>query len=537
MKKRHIWMWPVLLVVVLSVGACVIGSVQQPQVVALPTASATQNSPATPSGSAVQAPDLVDSQDTLERIYEQVNPSVVNIHVTVPVQQSASPFQFFFGQQAPDQSQQEEEALGSGFVLDTEGHIVTNNHVVDSADSIIVTFQDGTTVPATVVGTDPDSDLAVVKVEGVPAERLHPVTFADSTQLKVGQLAIAIGNPFGLEGTMTVGIISALGRALPADTSDAQGSSYTIPDVIQTDAAINPGNSGGVLVDDAGRVVGVTSAIVSSAGSSAGIGFAIPSIIVEKEAPKLIADGHYDHPRLGISGTSLNSELAEAMNLNADQRGVLVVEIQPNGPADKAGLRGSDREVTIEGQQALVGGDVIIGINDQPVASFDDLTTYLARYTDVGQTIKLTVLRDGKSETIDITLDARTTSQTASNTDNTDGTSVYLGIQGLDLTSEIAQAMGLDPSQQGVLVDKIVQGSPADEAGLRGDYKSAEIDGQAVQIGGDVIVAVDDQIVDSYRTLLDILSQHQPGDEITLTVLRNGEEIQVDVTLAEPPTA
>ena len=212
---------------------------------------------------------------------------------------------------------------------------------------------------------------------------------------------------------MTLGIISALGRALPAGSSDSQGSTYTIPDVIQTDAAINPGNSGGVLVDETGHVIGVTSAIVSSVSSSAGIGFAIPSIIVQKVVPVLISDGHYDHTRLGISGTSLGSELATAMNLNADQRGVLVVEVQSGSPADKAGLHGSNRNATVAGQTAPVGGDVIVGIDDQPVNTFDDLTTYLARYTEVGQTVKLTILRDGKSEDVNVTLDARPATPTA----------------------------------------------------------------------------------------------------------------------------
>jgi serine protease Do len=539
MKKHPKWTVALLLVGILSLSACAISSTQIPAVVTVPDTSTqeAQPTPQSQTGTINQSEAIAASQGTFETIYEQVNPSVVNIRVTAQVSQAQSPFRFFFGQQAPDQSQTQ-EALGSGFVLDTDGHIVTNNHVVDGADTINVTFQDGTTVPAKVVGTDPDSDLAVIKVDNVAVDRLHPVQFADSTQVKVGQLAVAIGNPFGLEGTMTVGIVSALGRALSGDSTDGQGGSYSIPDVIQTDAAINPGNSGGVLVDDSGRVIGVTSAIVSSTNSSAGIGFAIPSIIVQKVAPRLIADGHYDHPRLGISGISLNSELATAMKLNADQRGALVVEVQSGGPADKAGLKGSTQDVTIENQNTRVGGDIIIGIDGHPINSFDDLSTYLARYTDVGQTITVTVLRGSKTEDISITLDARTTSSSpaASNTQDSTGTGAYLGIHSVTMIPELAQAMGLPSDQQGVLVAQVAQGSPADQAGLQGGDQSVRINGQLVPIGGDIIVAIDGQQVDSGSALQSILQQHQAGDKVTLTVLRNGKEAQVEVTLAERPT-
>jgi serine protease Do len=539
MKKHPKWTVALLLVGILSLSACAISSTQIPAVVTVPDTSTqeAQPTPQSQTGTINQSEAIAASQGTFETIYEQVNPSVVKIRVTAQVSQAQSPFRFFFGQQAPDQSQTQ-EALGSGFVLDTDGHIVTNNHVVDGADTINVTFQDGTTVPAKVVGTDPDSDLAVIKVDNVAVDRLHPVQFADSTQVKVGQLAVAIGNPFGLEGTMTVGIVSALGRALSGDSTDGQGGSYSIPDVIQTDAAINPGNSGGVLVDDSGRVIGVTSAIVSSTNSSAGIGFAIPSIIVQKVAPRLIADGHYDHPRLGISGISLNSELATAMKLNADQRGALVVEVQSGGPADKAGLKGSTQDVTIENQNTRVGGDIIIGIDGHPINSFDDLSTYLARYTDVGQTITVTVLRGSKTEDISITLDARTTSSSpaASNTQDSTGTGAYLGIHSVTMIPELAQAMGLPSDQQGVLVAQVAQGSPADQAGLQGGDQSVRINGQLVPIGGDIIVAIDGQQVDSGSALQSILQQHQAGDKVTLTVLRNGKEAQVEVTLAERPT-
>ena len=365
-------------------------------------------------------------ESALSGIYTQVNPSVVNIRiltqqsVTLPGSEQFPNFPFFNmpsfpgmpeapqtpNQQIPE-TPQYSQSLGSGFVWDKAGHIVTNNHVVDGADKIEVAFQDGTTVPAERVGADPDSDLAVIKV-AIPEEQLHPVKMGASDGLRVGQLAIAIGNPFGLEGTMTVGIISALGRSLPSgELNFNNGPVYRIPDVIQTDAPINPGNSGGVLVNDQGKVIGVTFAIESPAGANAGIGFVIPAAIVERVVPVLIEKGSYAHPYLGISGTSLTPDLAKAMDLEASQRGALVAEVVAGSPADKAGLRGSDRQVTIDGQQVSVGGDMILAIDDQPVKEMDDLIAYLSAQTGVGQKVSLTVLRDGKEKRLEATLTAR----------------------------------------------------------------------------------------------------------------------------------
>jgi S1-C subfamily serine protease len=261
-------------------------------------------------------------------------------------------------------------------------------------------------VEAKVVGKDPSADLAVIKVD-LPAGQLKPVTMADSSQVKVGQLAIAIGNPFGLSGTMTEGIVSAISRSLPVSTQSSlssTGGSYTIPDIIQTDAAINPGNSGGVLVNADGQVIGVTTAIRSSTDSNSGIGFVIPSNIVKRIVPSLIARGSYEHPRIGISGTTLTPELAKAMNLDASQKGVLVADVSQGGPAEKAGLQGSTNQVQINGQQAVVGGDVITAIDGQKVNKFDDLTSYLFNNTEVGQQVTLTILRQGKEQTIKLTL-------------------------------------------------------------------------------------------------------------------------------------
>ncbi|HPH96323.1 MAG TPA: trypsin-like peptidase domain-containing protein [Anaerolineaceae bacterium] len=328
-------------------------------------------------------------QGTLSQIYDQVNPSVVNIQVWVP---ATDAFNSPFTRRGASQPLQ--EGLGSGFVWDTDGHIVTNNHVVDGATKINVTFADGLTVPATLVGADPASDLAVIKVD-VAAESLHPVILADSSQVKVGQLAIAIGNPYGLSGTMTQGIVSALSRSLPVESGSSSGATYSIPDIIQTDAAINPGNSGGVLLNDQGHVMGVTAAIQSVAGDNSGIGFVIPSNIVARVVPVLITEGKYDHARMGISGATLTPDLAKAMNLSEDQKGVLVITVVEGSPAEKAGLKASTQKVEINGKTGLVGGDVIVAIDGTEITRFEDITSYLFNNTQAGQTVTLTVLRDG----------------------------------------------------------------------------------------------------------------------------------------------
>ena len=387
------------------------------------TATVTSTAPATAatatltSTASLSAPPeaLAAFERTLERIYTQVSPSVVNVQV---IQSIAMPNSRFRGMPnlpgtpgpmtPPGGGMQPfARGLGSGFVWDNQGHIITNNHVVDGASAISVVFSDGTTVTATVVGQDANSDLAVLKVSA-PAALLQPVMLGDSTQLQVGQLVVAIGNPFGFQGSMSTGIVSALARTLPVGDQFSAGPSYSIPDVIQTDAAINPGNSGGVLTDDTGRVIGVTAAIESTAnGSSSGVGFAIPSAIVQKVVPALISSGHYSWPFLGISGTSLTPDVAQAMNLAADQRGALVVQVLPGGPAALAGLRGSQQSVTLFGQQVPVGGDVITAINGSSVKTFDDLVAYLARSAQVGQTVPLTILRNGQQQTLQVTLAAR----------------------------------------------------------------------------------------------------------------------------------
>ncbi|MFC2044668.1 S1C family serine protease [Chloroflexota bacterium] len=406
MKRRYILLLAILLAFLLTLAGCTSNSPSDMLVTPSTPSASTEVVSATPS-----ITSLADIEVTLEYIYTQVNPSVVNISVLqkqetmLPTLPQIPNFPFS-GPEGPQQ--QYSQALGSGFVWDKSGHIVTNNHVVANADNISITFYDGTIVLGKVVGTDLNSDLAVVKV-AMPTTQLKPVQMADSTQLKVGQLAIAIGNPFGLQGTMTVGFVSGLGRLLPAN-ENAVGPNYSIPDIIQTDAAINPGNSGGVLLDDKGKVIGVTSSIATTSGTSVGVGFAIPSAIVQQVVPALILTGHYDHPYLGVSIISLNPDLASAMNLPTNQRGALIEAITTGSPADKAGLQASQKQVTINGQQIPVGGDVIVAYNGQVVKSSDDLVTFLARSGSIGQTVSLTVLRSGKQVQVQIALGVRPTS-------------------------------------------------------------------------------------------------------------------------------
>ena len=493
-----------------------------------PTATTAATSTASPSTAVQSSPFAMEK--VLEKVYEEVNPSVVHIRVT-----KVEPTAPFFGEEPIIRGS------GSGFVWDKQGHIVTNNHVVEDADSVRVIFFDGTEVQGKVVGTDPDSDLAVVQVKVKP-DLLHPVTLTDSTKVKVGQIAIAIGNPFGLQGTMTVGVISALGRTLPAEHQDMLGGHYVIPDIIQTDAAINPGNSGGVLVDLNGHVMGVTAAILSPVRASAGIGFAIPSIIVKKVVPQLIEKGYAEHPWIGIKGTTLQPVVAKAMHLDENQRGALVVQVIPDSPADKAGLRGCDRqaEVEIDGEkvQVPVGGDVIVAIDKYPVRTFDDLVTYLARYTSVGQTVTLTVLRDGKEVEVTLTLAAResATKRAPSKRPAAEKGQAWLGIWGITVSPVIARAMQLPGDQKGVLVEQVFADSPADRAGLRGGYKPIFVKGQQVLVGGDIIIALDDQPVDSMETLRQLLLEHAPGDRVTLTIIRDGKKMKVEVTLGARQT-
>ncbi|MCC7492961.1 MAG: trypsin-like peptidase domain-containing protein [Fimbriimonadaceae bacterium] len=551
--KRATWIAGLSAAVAFTAG-CMSSAPAQTSAAATPAAQ--------PPISAVAATSLPGIENALTKVYETVSPSVVNIQVLKKAPRTNLEMQFpnipgmpDFGLPFPDQGQGQGQpntprqrrrqqpqtppdnyaaGSGSGFVWDKQGHIVSNNHVVGDADKIQVTFSDGTQVPAKLVGADPDSDLAVIKVELAEGRLPAPVSLADSTQVKVGQLAVAIGNPFGLEGTMTVGFISALGRLLPIDIDRPGSASYTIPDVIQTDAPINPGNSGGVLTNSGGEVVGVPSAIISPGGASAGIGFAIPASIVKKVVPTLISKGSYEHPWLGISGITLSPDMAKAMKLSDEQRGALVIEVLAGSPADKAGVQGSDKQIMLDGEPLKVGGDVVTEFAGEPIKRFDDIVAALARHCEVGQTVKATVLRGGKSTGVELTLQARPNSkkrgpQVAEAAAKDGGAS--LGIGGVDVEQRIAKAMKLPAGTKGVLVSELDAGGAADTAGLKGSTRRLELDGEEIAIGGDVIVGWGDQPVNNLDDLEAKLAAAKPGDKIVLKVLRDGKPTNVTVTL------
>jgi S1-C subfamily serine protease len=332
---------------------------------------------------------------TLTDLFEETQQSVVQVS---GISSEDNPF---FG-----------ASLGSGFIYDNSGRIITNFHVIagSNPDDISITFIDGTVYRARVIGTDEYSDLAVLHVEDdVPADKLIPLPLANSSALRVGQEVVAIGNPFGLSGSMTEGIVSGLNRLIPVyqdPFSDVAAPAFSIPDVIQTDAAINPGNSGGPLLNMQGEVVGINSAIFSTTGGFAGVGFAVPSNTIAKIAPILIERGTFQHPWLGVSGIDMTPEIAEAIGLG-EPRGFLVIEAAPGGPADAAGVQGGNTPVQLAGREIVLGGDVILAIDDRDVRKIDDVLGYLQQATEVGETVTLTVWREGQTIQIDVTLGAR----------------------------------------------------------------------------------------------------------------------------------
>ncbi|MCW4049189.1 MAG: trypsin-like peptidase domain-containing protein [Candidatus Bathyarchaeota archaeon] len=289
---------------------------------------------------------------------------------------------------------------GSGFIYDSEGRIITNNHVVGDAERIDVTFLDGTELKATLVGTDPYSDMAVIQVDA-PDWLLHPIALGNSGDLLVGESVVAIGNPFGLANTMTLGIVSAVGRTMTAP------SNYVIVDVIQTDAAINPGNSGGPLLNLRGEVVGMNTAILSSTNDFSGVGFAIPSDTMKKEVTSLIEDGEYLHPWIGIQAREMNQEIAEEMGLDENTRGTLVVAVSEGGPAEEAGIQGGTDQVSFDGLTLTLGGDVIIGVDGISMNTFYDLIFYVSRSKTPGEVVTMTLIRDGELMDIELTLGVR----------------------------------------------------------------------------------------------------------------------------------
>lgn len=335
----------------------------------------------------------MQGQLTLPELFQQTKNSVVEIQSTVSDSNS-----FIITNGVP--SNENATMLGSGFVYDTAGHIVTNAHVVSENSVVYVTLNDGNTYTAKVVGKDPYNDLAVVRItDNFTGENLVPLQLGNSSQLEVGQYVAAIGNPFGLDNTMTSGIISQLGRTL----SDEETGSFSIPDVIQTSAAINPGNSGGPLLNMYGQVIGMNTAIKTDTGNFAGIGYAIPSNQIARIVPFLIKDGSYQHSWLGIEGRSLNPDISLANGLARNFKGVVIENISSNSSASKAGL-----EAATDDQNGIPhGGDIIVSIDGHPVRSVYDITAYLNDYKSVGDTMNLGIYREGKMINVVVTLQAR----------------------------------------------------------------------------------------------------------------------------------
>jgi len=343
-------------------------------------------------------PALLKNQEALADLYDQIAPSVVSIQVTSHAQTINIP-----GFNLPQDEAPLQQGQGSGFIYDTAGHIVTNNHVVNDAEEVTVIFSNGFWADAEVVATDPQADLAVIKVTPPAGMDWQPLPIATDS-LRVGHTVIAMGNPFGLEGTMTVGIVSAIGRGMPVGDL---GTSYTLPDIIQTDAAINPGNSGGPLMNLAGEVVGVNFAIESAVRSNSGVGFTIPAAIVQRVVPALIADGQYDYAYLGLSGRTIDADVARAYDFPNTLTGVYVAEVVKGGPTEAAGVQGSTRQISLNGSQIGAGGDIVIAINDMPVRRFEDLVSYLVTKAAPGETVTLTVLRDDEELQLDVVLGSR----------------------------------------------------------------------------------------------------------------------------------
>ena len=485
--------------------------------------------------------------------------------------------------------------LGSGFIYDKDGHIITNYHVVALASlagrspnnsssssnntDIIVTFHDGGAYSARLVGSDPFSDIAVLRVENISASKLIPLSFGNSSQVEIGEQVIAIGNPFGLSGTLTVGVVSGLGRTIPSLAAEERPGlpdyqreqpllpetpfddlfpdfpdlpfelppidpdqrqqqiesfgTFSIPDIIQTDAAINPGNSGGPLLNMKGQVIGVNTAIFSATGVYAGVGFAIPSNTITKVAPSLIATGSYQHPWLGLIGVDITPDIATALGLGLEgAKGFLVIGVNEGSPADKAGIRGGDKVTNVNGREIRLGGDIVLKIDDQGVRKIEDILTYLERYKHTGDTVRLTILRDGKPQNINITLTARPESDQLQQQQQTGEVEQRpsLGVSGINVTSAIAKAMNVTQAK-GFLVVDIIAGGPADKAGLRGGYVLSNINGTKIELGGDVILRIDNRTINTLEDILSYLDTKKVGDMVQLTILRDGRADNLSVQL------
>ena len=378
----------IIFFIVLSIASIGCGAFNTTAPITTTPETNTQISTTEEIASSNEVVDYVSQQDQLTQLYEQANPGVVSIRVL----------------------SEEGGGLGSGFVIDDQGHIITNYHVIRDADELEIAFPSGFKTRGEILGTDSDSDIAVIKVDA-PPEELHPLPLGDSNQSKVGQIVVAIGNPLGYDGTMTTGIISSLGRTLNSLHEAPGGRFFTAGDIIQTDTAINPGNSGGPLLNLAGEVVGVNFAIQSSSFGldgqpvNSGIGFAVSIDIVKRVVPELIANGFYDYPYMGVSSLpEITLYLQEILGL-PQTSGVYLLEVTPGSPADDAGLRAGDQSTEFPGY--FSGGDLITGIDGLPVRDFSEMITYILNNTSPGDTVTFTILRDGEEIQIELTLGKR----------------------------------------------------------------------------------------------------------------------------------
>lgn len=389
---------------------------------------------------------LFQDQKALADLYDAVAPSVVSIQVLTTEPQANSPFQFPGGEGMPSSGQ------GSGFIYDNEGHIVTNHHVVEDADEITVLFTNGFWAEAEIVATDPQADLAVIKVDPPEDFDWQPLPLAAPDTLRVGHFVIALGNPFGLDSTMTTGIVSALGR----DQRIGEGETrYTLPEIIQTDAAINPGNSGGPLINLNGEVVGVNFAIQSSVRSNSGVGFTIPISIVQRVVPSLIQNGEFRYSFLGISGSQIGPGLAEELELPVNRLGVYVSRVIEDGPSEEAGLRGDSGRTEANGD-----GDIITAIDGEIVRTFEDLVGYLVTETSPGDTVTITALRDGEPMDFDVTLVDRPGLPSLASRSNDDGDEEEeeSRSRGARLTARAAIAIAVDAVEdEGMAEEEIVE--------------------------------------------------------------------------------
>lgn len=467
-------------------GGLILGGTQLewPQAHAAGTQPVVVTAPITAEQKSLAA--IMPEQAVLSALYDQASASVVNIQVTIssasqqeaPSQESPFPFPFPFpfgqgnGQDQPQQAQPA-QAEGSGFVYDTEGHIVTNNHVVAEADpdNIVVNFANGEWAMAKLVARDPQADLAVLQVTPPANMQLTPLKLATPGSLRVGYYVAAIGSPFGLDETMTTGVVSALGRSMPTGEGAVSGPSYSLPDLIQTDTAINPGNSGGPLLNLKGEVVGVNFAINSPVRANAGVGFAIPVSVVEKVVPALIKDGAYHYAYLGLAGQSITAGLAHEKKLDDNTLGVYVAEVNAEGPAGKAGLQADD---------------IITGIDNQPIHRFEDLLSYLFNSTAPDQKATLHLIRDGQERTLEVTLGERPSTQQQEAASTKEGATISVA-KAVQIAKKAVIDGELLSKIESVAVKQDVQdGKPVWVVTFSGDNKSAtvSIDAQSGEVLG-----------------------------------------------------